>query len=523
MIGVMNINCSKKDNDDKIKITINNFEKKEDKNGIKDYNNKEKGILKNIIKNRENSNIKEKIKKKKNRSISNTFRNKGKNIDLIKKELISFKKSPYVYYKIRKNNFINNKRIRLFPNLSEINKKLSCKMTTVFGYQNSLKLSENNSLNKNTKSWQKKEKIKNKNKANKIMQDKSNYKITRNYHIIHNFINKYQKNHKNNNQSLNLINNIRIMDSFMKRGNKSLTDRANFSNSIFNDESRKKMKSYSKDKTNLTPNNRRNTSKNCKNKKIYEYNSINISNNFINKKENKYQKKNININNKDKNKNSSIFAFKKYKTNIYNNYKTINSYNNINNYISTEGNRRLKKNKLSDKKSKRDKMIEKNTINKYKTLIDEYKSGGRIENRNKNRKKKKLKKIFTKLEFSHKFEDKNILKNPKKYSLIINPSQNHSVSKNKTLNNISNNNLNTLSNNVSNIDEDNNKIRQKLIKTALKNKRNMNNNNKYKLFKPLEFKKNNLKIKISSNNSKLNIDNKSDILIKKGIRKKKRT
>jgi hypothetical protein len=47
-------------------------------------------------------------------------------------------------------------------------------------------------------------------------------------------------------------------------------------------------------------------------------------------------------------------------------------------------------------------------------------------------------------------------------------------------------------------------------------------NDKCKLFKPLKYKKNNLKIKISSNNSKLNIDNKSDILIKKGIRKKNR-
>ena len=525
IINIMNINCSKKENDDKIKITINNFEKKEDKNGIKDYNNKEKGILKNIIKNRENSNIKEKIKKKKNRSISNTFRNKGKNIDLIKKELISFKKSPYVYYKIRKNNFINNKRIRLFPNLSEINKKLSCKMTTVFGYQNSLKLSENNSLNKNTKSWQKKEKIKNKNKANKIMQDKSNYKITRNYHIIHNFINKYQKNHKNNNQSLNLINNIRIMDSFKKKGNKSLTDRVNFSNSIFNDESQKKTKSYnSKDIKNITPNNKRNTSKNSKKRKIYKYNSINISNNFIIKKQNKYQKKNINISNKDKdkNKNTSIFAFNKYKTNIDNKYKTINSFNNINNYISTESNRRLKKNKLSDKNTKRDKKIENNTINKYKTLIDEFKSGGRIEIRKKNNKKKKLKQIISKLEFKHIIEEKNTIKNSNKYSLIINSSQNHSLSKNKTLNHISNNNLYTLSNNISKIDEDNKKIRQKLIKTSLKNKRNMITNDKCKLFKPLKYKKNNLKIKISSNNSKLNIDNKSDILIKKGIRKKNR-
>ena len=519
-IDIMNINSSKKENDN-IMISINNFEKKEDKNEIKDYNNKEKGVLKNIIKNRENSNIKENIKKKKKRSISNTYANKGKNLNFVKKELISFKKSPYVYYKIKKTNFINNKRFRFFPNLGEINKKISCNMTTVFGYQNVLKLSENNSRNKKTKSWQKKNKRKNKNKANKIMQDKTNYKITRNYYINPKFINKYQKRYKNINQSLNLINNIRIMDSFIKKGNKSLTDRANFSNSIFNDQSQKKMKLYnSKDKKNITPSNRRNTSNNSKNKKIYEYNSINISKNFINKKE----IKNININNKIKNKNSSIFTFNKYKTNIHNNYKTINSYNNINNYISIESNRKLKKNKLFDKNSKRDKMIEKNTTNKYKILIDEYKNGGKIENRNsKNiKKKKKLKKIFSKLEFNYKIEEKNTLNNSNKYSLIINPSQNHSLSKNQTLYNISNNNLNTLSNNISNIDEGNNKIRQKLIKTSLKNKKNIITNDNCKLFKPLKYKKNNLKIKISSNNSKLNIDNKSDILIKKGIRKKNR-
>ena len=525
-INIMNINSSKKENGDNIKITMNNFEKKENKNVNKDYNNKEKGVLKNIIKNRENSNIKENIRKKKNRSISNTYKNKGKNLNTIKKELISFKKSPYVYYKIRKNNFINNKMIRLFPNLSKIKKKLSCKMTKVIDYLNILKLSENNSRNKKTNSWHKKDKGKNKNKnrSNKIMMDKKNYNITRNYYINHNFIVKYLKKHKSTNLSLNLINNIRVMDSFMKRGNKSLTDRGYFSNSIFNDESQKNTKSYnSKDKKNITPINKRNTSNNSKNKNIYEYNSINISNNFISKKENKYQKKNININNKEKNKNSSVFTFNKYKTNIFNNYKTISSSNNINNYIiSTEGNRRLKKNKLSEKKSKRDKRIEKNTINKYKILIDEFKSEGRIENKNKIKKKQKLRKIISKLENNFKIEEKNTLKNSNKYSLIINPSQNHSLLKNKTLNNISNNNLNTLSNNISNIDESNNKIRQKLIKASLKNKRNIITNDKCKIFKPLKYKKNNLKIKISSNNSKLNIGNKSDILIKKGIRKKYR-
>ena len=522
-MNIMNINSSKKENDDNIKITKNNFENKQDKNGNKDYNNKERGVLKNIIKKKENSNIKENIKTKKNRSISNTYRNKGKNLNIIKKELISFKKSPYVYYKIRKNNFINNKKISLFPNFSEINKKLSCKMSTPFESLNGLKLSENNSRNKKTKSWQKKDKGKNKNKTNKKMQDKTNYQITRNYYINHNYIAKYQKKHSSNNQSVNLINNIRIVDSFLKKGNKSLTDRANFSNSIFNDESQKRTKSYnSRDKKNITPNSRRNTSNNSKNKKINEYNSINISNNFINKKENKHQKKSINITNKNKNKNSFIFTFNKNKTNIYNNYNTINSYNNINNYISTEGNRKLKKNKKSDNISKRDKRIEKNTINKYKTLIDEFKSGGRIVNRNKNQKKKKLKKILSKLEFNHKIEGKNTIKNSNKYSLIINPSQNHSLSKNKTLNNISNNNLNTLSNNISNIDESNNKIRQKLIKTSLKNKKNVSNNDKCKIFQPLKYKKNNLKIKISANNSKINIDSKQDILIKKGIRKKYR-
>ena len=525
-INIMNINSSKKENGDNIKITMNNFEKKENKNVNKDYNNKEKGVLKNIIKNRENSNIKENIRKKKNRSISNTYKNKGKNLNTIKKGLISFKKSPYVYYKIRKNNFINNKMIRLFPNLSKIKKKLSCKMTKVIDYLNILKLSENNSRNKKTNSWHKKDKGKNKNKnrSNKIMMDKKNYNITRNYYINHKFIVKYLKKHKSTNLSLNLINNIRVMDSFMKRGNKSLTDRGYFSNSIFNDESQKNMKSYnSKDKKNITPINKRNTSNNSKNKNIYEYNSINISNNFISKKENKYQKKNININNKEKNKNSSVFTFNKYKTNIFNNYKTISSSNNINNYIiSTEGNRRLKKNKLSEKKSKRDKRIEKNTINKYKILIDEFKSEGRIENKNKIKKKQKLRKIISKLENNFKIEEKNTLKNSNKYSLIINPSQNHSLLKNKTLNNISNNNLNTLSNNISNIDESNNKIRQKLIKASLKNKRNIITNDKCKIFKPLKYKKNNLKIKISSNNSKLNIGNKSDILLKKGIRKKYR-
>ena len=516
--NIMNINSSNNENNIK-KTENNNFEKKEDKDKNKDYNNKEKGVLKNLIKKKENSNMKEIIKKKKNRSISTTYRNKAKNLNIIKKELISFKKSPYVYYKNRKNNFINNKKISLFPNLSEISKKLSSRMTTVFDYLNSLKLSVNNSRNKKTKSWQKKDKAKNNNETQRIILNKTNNKITRNYYISHYFITKYQKKHKNNNQSISLINNIRIVDSFMKKGNKSLTDRPNFSNSIFKDESQKKMKSYnSKEKRNITPTNKRNTSNNSKNKKINEYNSLNISNNFANKKENKQQKKNISISSKDKNKKPSILTFNKYKANMYNNCKTINSYNNINNYISTGGNRRLIKNKLSDKNSKRDKRIEKNTINKYKALIDEFRNVGR---KNKN-KKKNLNKIISKLEFTHKNEEKTTIKNSNKYSLIINPSQNHSLSKNKTFNNISNNNLNTLSNNISNIDEGNNKIRQKLIKTSLKNKKNMTNIDKCKLFQPLKYKKNNLKIKISSNNSKLNIDNKPDILIKKGIRKKYR-
>jgi hypothetical protein len=77
-----------------------------------------------------------------------------------------------------------------------------------------------------------------------------------------------------------------------------------------------------------------------------------------------------------------------------------------------------------------------------------------------------------------------------------------------------------LSQNYSNIiDDSNNKIKPKLIKSSLKNKQNITvNNGRYKLFHPLKYKKNNLKIKISSTNYKLNSNNISDFLLKKNMK-----
>jgi hypothetical protein len=163
-----------------------------------------------------------------------------------------------------------------------------------------------------------------------------------------------------------------------------------------------------------------------------------------------------------------------------------------------------------------------NTKNKYKELIDEFNVGHSEGKKRKN----KLKKAISKFESEYfissnkKIEEKLIFKNRNKFSLIMNPSQNHSLSKTKTSNNISNNNINTLSQNYSNIiDDSNNKIKPKLIKSSLKNKQNITvNNGRYKLFHPLKYKKNNLKIKISSTNYKLNSNNISDFLLKKNMK-----
>ena len=566
--SLKNIIKSKKfKNSDNIEIKDNtNNNKEKIKNNNEKKNDKEKGVLKIQIKNKEKLiNNKENKKNNNSRSNSSTNKNKGKNIinnnknitkiNLIKKELISYKKSPYNCFKTKKNSFINNKKINLFLNMNDTNKKMTHRITTILDCLNSMKLSENNSKSKKNKSWQKKEKEKSLSKRytkenSKILNDK-NKTTTRNHFMTYNFITDGQKKHEKNNPSLNKINNIRFAGSFKKKDNtKALTDRNKIYNDIIlNDELQANIASYNtskiqsikaekikKNKTNITP--KRNPSNGNKKRKKYENNSMNITNiNYVKKKNTSKET--------NKNKNFHKYTFIKNKKNKYmqtnSNYKKINSYNN--NYMLTENKQDkkelninkiklpesshsliyMKKTYFQNKNSKTHyNKNENHTINKYKELIDEFKIG---QSESKNR-KSKLKKTISKFESEYfissnkKIEEKLSFKNRNKFSLIMNPSQNHSLSKAKTSNNISNNNINTLSQNYSNIiDDSNNKIKPKLIKSSLKNKQNLAvNSGRYKLFHPLKYKKNNLKIKISSTNYKLNTNNISDFLIKKNMK-----
>ena len=559
-------------NENKNNKILNNKEKVKSNNEEKADNiNKEKGVLKMQIKNKEKlTNYKDSKNKNNSRSNSSTNKNKGQNlinnnknitkINLIKKELISNKKSPYNCFKTKKNSFINNKKINLFLNIGDTNKKLTHRITTILDCLNGIKISENNSKNKKNKSWQKKEKDKDKSiskrytkENSKILNDKTKIAATRNHFMTFNFITDAYKKHEKNNSSLNKINNIRFAGSFKKKDNsKALTDRSKYYNDIIiNDELQPNIVSYNTskiqsikaekikiNKTNITPN--RNPSNGNKKRKKYENNSMNITNiNYV-------KKKNTSNKEANKNKNYQKYTFNKNKNNKYmqtnTNYTKINSYNN--NHMLTdnkqdkkdldikkiklpESNHSLiymKKTYFKNKNSKThyNKNENHNTINKYKELIDEFNVG---HSEGKNR-KNKLKKTISKFESEYyissnkKIEEKLILKNGNKYSLIMNSSQNHSLSKTKISNNISNNNINTLSQNYSNnIDDSNNKIKPKLIKSSLKNKQNIAvNSGRYKLFHPLKYKRNNLKIKISSTNYKLNTNNISDFLLKKNMK-----
>ena len=558
------------DNKEKVK---NNNEERNDNNTNNNNYYKEKGVLKIQIKNKEKLiNIKQSKNKSNSRSNSSTNKSKGKNfinnnkditkINLIKKELISNRKSPYNCFKTKKNSFINNKKINLFLNIDDTNKKLTHRITTILDCLNGMKISESNTKNKKNKSWQKKEKDidKEKNLSKKyskqnikILNDKNKISITRNHFMTYNFITDGQKKHEKNNPSFNKINNIRFTGSFKKKGNtKALTDRRkNYNDIIINDELQPNIVSYNtskiqsikaekikKNKTNMTPN--RNPSNGNKRRRKYESNSMNITNVNYAKKKNSSNKET------NKNKNYPKYTFNKKINNKYmqtnTNYKKINSYNinhmltdnkqdkndlNINKIKLPESSHSLiymKKTYFQNKNSKThyNKNENHNTINKYKELIDEF-SVGHSEGKNR---KNKLKKTISKFQSEYfissnkKIEEKLIFKNRNKFSLLINPSQNHSLSKTKTSNNISNNNINNLSQNYSNIiDDSKNKIKPKLIKSSLKNKQIIAvNSGRYQLFHPLKYKKNNLKIKISSTNYKMNTNNISDFLFKKNMK-----
>ena len=572
-----NINRKKSRTIESFKEVVDNkINEKLDNN--KDINfTKEKSVLKMQIKNKDKlNNTNESKIEKNNRSNSTNNKTKGKNliicnfskennkINLIKKELISYKRSPYNYLKTKKMSFINNKKINLYPN-ADINKKLTHRVTAILDCFNNLKISENNSLLKKTESWQKKGKEnyiikKYKKEKNKILFD--NKRITRNHYITYNFITDYHKKYENKNKSSNLIKSKRLAESFKKNQNISLTDRGIFSNSIFIDEP--KIMSYNnskinsiktekiqKNKSNVSPNNRRNISNNIKNKKMYENNSINITNNnILIKKEKKFNRKNIELNivNTKNNQKFSKIDYNKYKKNIFIqanniniNFKKLTLYNN---HILTENKQEkkdikfnkiklpdsshsllyMKKKDFENKMSKNKNKNEYSIINKYKGLLDEFNE----HNDNKN-KRNKLKNIVSKLENEYftvntKNEEKLKLKNRNKKSLLINPSQNHSLSKTKNTNKIINYNINNLNQNYSNIlDENNNKIKSKLIKTSLKNKKNLTiNSGKYKLFQPIKYKKDNLRITINCTNYNLTKNNNiSGLLLKNTLKKKK--
>ena len=295
----------------------------------------------------------------------------------------------------------------------------------------------------------------------------------------------------------------------IRKDNISLTDRGNFSNSIFGEE--KKVSSFNNSKlqsikaekikkniTNLSNYKKRNIFKNIKNIQKKENISMNISkNNFLNKKNKKDRKKLIDLNKKCPN-----FSFNKYKKNIYIstniNYKKVKFYKKDNILTDNKNDQivpKFNKNKFLDSThfsmniNNKNKISQNNnSINKYKELINEFNPGS-SENKNLN--------SFSKLEKDYfnsykKYGPKNRNKN-----YIFN--QTHFISKTNTLNSIS-----KIINNDNNI-EDISKINQKLFKNSVKNKKNLdvNNNVKYKLFHTYKYKKNNLNIDIDSLNYKI--------------------
>ena len=551
-------NKNDKENFEIIKDFEDNYEK--DKNNIV-YTKKNSDKTHLILNSDNMQELKGKINK--NHSKSNSINNKykGKNIinnnnnkksnnnkenpkiNITKKDFIAFKKSPYNSSKTKKNNYLNSKKLNfnLFPNHQNLdnNKILTHRINIILDCIKNVNNSENNSTSK-TKSRKKKEKLtkykKDKiKKKNKSIFDKN--KITRNHLTSYNFIT--GDNNNNTAQSYNKIYNKRFGSSFMKKEKISLTERVNFPNSTFAEEHKilsfnnSKTQSIktekSKNKKKNVSNNKINLPNNCKIRKKYQNNSMNISEkNFLNKKDDK-NAGNINLNIKKK---FQKITFNKYnskkhtQTNI--NYQFKKTKENNNNYILTENNHERKDSKLNKMKypdSTRSSFNMKkityknnkiksnnNTINKYKELIDEFNSGF-SENKSKN----KFKKNVIKLENEYfnsviqKYSEKAKIKNRNKNILLINPSQNHSISKNITLNNISHHNMNSLSQNFSNnIDE--NIIKQNLLKNSIKNKkRTAINNEKNKLFQSYKYKKNNLKIDIGYN-SKLNNNNFLDLL-----------
>ena len=565
-----NNNNNKKDS----KKVLSIKEKLDIKNKEKNDNNKDSNYIKKkiILKNKDKLNNTKEIKTKKNSRSNSTnnkiknknliiddFNNENKKINLIKKEIISYKKSPYNINN-KKNSFINNK-MNLLQNAGEI--KLTHGIKSII---DNLRMSENNSKIKNKEHLQKKEKEnyiikKYKKEQNKNLFD--NKKVTRNYFKAQNFKTEYHhKKFENNSLSLNFINTNRYTVSFRKKPNTSLTDRGIIYNSIFDEpkiESNKKNKIQSIKTEKINQNkiinissiNKRNNSNNSQNKKKIENNSINITNkNYIIKKEKKYNKKNIDLSviNQKKNKKFSNFNFNKNKknmniqtnmNNIFYNFSKLNSF--INNYTLTESNqdkKDLKLNKIKLQESSHSLLHMKkkyfetkniksynkneyktyNTINKYKDLLDEFKVD-HSEHKNKKNKFNNFVNLGNEyFSINHKIEEKIKFKKRNKNSILINPSTNISLSK---TNNLSNYNINTLNQNYNKmIEEINNKIKSKLTKSSLKNKKNLTiNSGKYKVFLPLKYKKNNLRLNINSTNSD-KINNISGTIIKNNLNRK---
>ena len=509
---------------------INENDKKTAENQQNNNNSKNKNMthkekkLKYQLNKNNNINIKE--TKDNNNSKSNSVNkykdkknvnNKEKQkITIIKKYLISFKKPPYINIKPKKVNNLNNKKSNLLTEQINIdnNKKLTSKINDILGF---IKKSENNSKIKKAKSKKKnmEKKIK-----KKIILDKKN--ITRNHYINYN-LTEFQKQSYNSSKNSNKNNN-------MKKDNISLTDRGNFSNSIFGEEQKvlsfnnSKMQSIRAEKNkknkNLSSYKKTNISNNSKNIRKKDNISMNISRNDFLKKNKKIKFKKELIDLKIINKKFPNFSFNKHKKNFYIstniNYKKVKI--NKKDYILTDNNKNdkiapefikikyLDSTNFSLNRKNKNIKSQNNTINKYKELINEFNSG--------NSENQKLKNSFSKLEnkyfksFNQKYDSKNRNKN-----YILNKT--HFISKTNTLNNIS-----KFISNDNNIEELS-KINQKLFKNSIKNKKKLevNNNVKYKLYHTNKYKKSNLKIDIGPINTKIN----SNImaLISKKIKNKK--
>ena len=293
------------DNNNYSNNLINETEKKNLKKQENNNNNKNKDIiyngnnLKYKEKNNNGNNIKE--SKDKNNSKSNSINNKYKNkinnngdnkdnkekqkITIIKKYLISFKKSPYMYIKPQKLNNLNSRKLSLLTEQINIdnNKKLKNKINFILDY---IKKTENNSKNKKTKSQKKNLDKKPKKNKKRILLDKKT--ITRNHYINQN-LTEFQKQSYSSTKNSN-------KNNIIKKDNISLTERGNFSNSNFGDDQKvisfnnSKMQSIKTEKikkniTNLSNFKKRNISINSKNIHKKENISMNISkNDFLNKK-----------------------------------------------------------------------------------------------------------------------------------------------------------------------------------------------------------------------------------------------